>query len=49
MDFKGKHVVITGGAGDIGFEITKQLLMQGAEVYIIYITITYYFTHRINN
>ncbi|RYZ76032.1 MAG: SDR family NAD(P)-dependent oxidoreductase, partial [Proteobacteria bacterium] len=32
FDFSGKHVVVTGGARGIGFEITRQFLAAGASV-----------------
>lgn len=34
FDFNGKAVVVTGGAAGIGFEITRQFLMSGANVAI---------------
>ena len=33
-DFKDKRIVVTGGVQGIGFEITKQFLLQGARVSI---------------
>lgn len=33
--FKGKTVLISGGATGIGYEISKQFLLHGASVYII--------------
>ncbi len=35
FDFTGKRAIITGGAGDIGKAIARQLHVQGAEVAII--------------
>jgi len=32
MQFKGKHIIVTGGAGGIGLEVSRQLLEQGAAV-----------------
>jgi len=32
--FEGKTILVTGGGSGIGFEITKQFLQYGAEVYI---------------
>jgi len=34
MDFKGKKILVTGGAGFIGFHLTKKLLELGADVTI---------------
>jgi 3-oxoacyl-[acyl-carrier protein] reductase len=34
FNFKGKNIVVTGGAQGIGFEITKQFLIAGAQVSI---------------
>ena len=36
MDINGKIVIITGGAGGMGFEITKELLRNGAKVVLLY-------------
>lgn len=32
VDLEGKSVVIVGGAGGIGFELSKELLAAGVEV-----------------
>lgn len=32
--FKGKTALVTGGGSGIGFEIARQLLQYGAELYI---------------
>ncbi len=34
IDFKGKHALVTGGAGGIGMAVTKELLGSGARVTI---------------
>ncbi len=34
MQLQGKKILVTGGAGFIGFHLTKKLLEQGAEVTI---------------
>lgn len=32
MSFRGKNAVVTGGAGGIGLQVSKQLLAAGAAV-----------------
>ncbi len=35
MDFRNKHIVVTGGAGGIGSLLCRQLLAQGAKITVI--------------
>ena len=35
MSFLGKHVVITGGAGEIGFTVAKEFASQGAVITLL--------------
>lgn len=35
LNFKGKHVLVTGGSAGIGFEIAKRLVKAGADVTIV--------------
>jgi UDP-glucose 4-epimerase len=35
MDFRGKHVLVTGGGGFVGSHVADQLLAQGARVTVI--------------
>ena len=35
FNIENKKIIITGGSGGLGFDITKELLKSGAEVLII--------------